>query len=1039
MIMITAFDVRGLCDALSGVYLRDENTVVSGLLKDLSLTNDDRVLIRDHAISLITAVRASSGTCGFENEMMERYPLWTREGVQMMCLAESFLRIPDNATRRALLQDKIKDGNFLDDFGRKIPLWMRGLSGGLYVFSKLVGGLDTSLLSRASLTIAAPIVARVMKKLATHFVCAADIEGALINGAEMASKGYAHSFDMLGEGALTMGDADRYLAAYRHGIAAVGVFNRTQTDSKNHHTISIKLSAIYPRYEPSQENRVMLELGARLKTLVLYARSETVPLTIDAEESNRLVLSLKLIDFLLQDPNIAAWGGLGVAVQAYQKRASHVIDGLSAMAAHYQGRLCVRLVKGAYWDSEIKMAQENGLVGYPVFTRKESTDLSYLVCAEKLFLASKNLYPQFATHNAMTLCAIAHMGAGRDYECQKLHSMGDSVYDMALKKGIISQCRIYAPVGPHRDLLPYLVRRLLENGANTSFIHSMADDSISPTDVCADPMEHLENIFNESNGHYSHPGIPLPLHIYGDERAGAFRLNLDNDPDWTQVQRAVDGFKAHNAYPWILGKKGETGAPQSLYAPHDTQKKIGSVWETTPDAAKIAFDDLHDYSPEWRGVEAAKRAKILNKTADLMERDLTSLMALLMHEGGKTAHDALNEVREAIDFCRYYAVMGVQLFQNPQTLPGPTGETNQLFLMGRGVFLCISPWNFPLAIFISQIAGALMAGNTVLAKPARQTPLIAHKAVQLLIEAGLPKRAMAFVPGDGAALIGPLLMDHRLGGVCFTGSTETAWSIQKNLGHRRGAIIPFIAETGGQNAMVVDSSALPEQVVRDVITSAFHSAGQRCSALRLLCIQDDIAPGILTMLTGAMDQLKIGSPLLRDTDIGPVIDAHAAANLRRYRDDFIAKGTLISEMTVPESVGNQGSFVAPSIFELKQVSDLKIEAFGPILHVVRFKESDFLSILRDINDLGYGLTFGLHSRIDTRIETVQKTVRAGNIYVGRSMTGAVVGVQPFGGGGLSGTGPKAGGPHYLGRFAVEQTVTVNTAAQGVNTNLMMMR
>lgn len=1033
--MMTGFTIQGLCDGLSEIYLQDENVAINHLLSKLTLTPADRDKIQEKAIALTTNARHLKAKGGFVQHIMERYPLETPEGVRMMCLAESFLRTPDDATKTILIQDKLSEGDFGNTVDRKTPVWMRGLSGGMRLFSKIIGGESKTLISRGALKMATPVVGRLMKAMADHFVYAVDAERALAHLAQATSTQYSYSFDMLGEGALTMDDADRHLMAYRRGIDAIGAFHKNQENPKNHPTLSIKLSAIYPRYEPSQEDRVQSELGERLKDLVNYARTHNVPITIDAEESNRLELSLRLIDYVLQDSKIASWGGLGLAVQAYQKRGAAVIDGLAAMAAHYQTRLNVRLVKGAYWDTEIKLAQEKGLDNYPVFTRKEATDLSYLVCAEKLFKASPNLYPQFATHNAMTLCAVAHMAAGRDYECQKLHGMGDTVYQAALAAKEIPHCRIYAPVGAHGDLLPYLVRRLLENGANTSFIRHMADDTVPAQDICVDPVTKLNILASESGGDYTHPKIPLPRHLYGSGRPGSISLNLDNAPDWGRIGRAIDAVKSQTARPWIQGKQG-TGAERALYAPYDRETKIGLVEESTPDDARLAFDDLYAYSAKWRETTPGQRAAILTKTADLMERDLTSLIALLIHEGGKTAPDALNEVREAVDFCRYYALMGGQLCQQPQSLPGPTGETNQLFLTGRGVFLCISPWNFPLAIFMGQITAALITGNTVLAKPARQTPLIAHKAIQLLREAGLPPRAIAFLPGPGAALTNSILKDHRLGGVCFTGSTQTAWSIQKILGDRRGPIIPFIAETGGQNAMVVDSSALPEQVVRDVIESAFHCAGQRCSALRVLCLQEDIAPAVITMLTGAMGQLIVGRPTCRKTDIGPVIDGDAAAELTRYRQAWMDKGRVIAETPLDTALKDHGFFVPPSIIELEHISELEDEVFGPILHVVRFNQGDFMSVLNAINDLGYGLTFGLHSRIDGHIDVVRKTVRAGNIYVGRPMTGAVVGVQPFGGNGLSGTGPKAGGPHYLGRFMMEQTLTVNTAAQGGNANLM---
>lgn len=1030
-----------------------EEKWVSALLDQAFLSEKQKKDIQTQARVLIEKVRSDSHKQGITDQMMRQFPLSTGEGILLMCLAEALLRIPDQQTRNALLRDKLSQADF-KKYLSQTSSWLikagtRGFAMGADLLNK--GERDTLLkqsIANMSLPVIRTLADQGMRLLAEKFVSGRTIEEALKMSRQKAKRGYTCSFDMLGEAALTEKEAERYFEDYLKAIRAIAARKKQQKQkellSSGDHissgdSVSVKLSALHPRYSFAQQARVMTELAERLFKLCQTAFEANIALTIDAEESERLEISLKLTEQMLKHPQLQGWHGLGLAVQAYQKRAVSVIDFLVDLAESTRQRLNVRLVKGAYWDTEIKRCQELGLEDYPVFTRKEATDVSYLVCAQKMLARRDVLFPQFATHNALTIATIRELAKdGGDYEFQKLHGMGDALYDHLTSgdaggegNGQNIRCRIYAPVGNARELLPYLVRRLLENGANTSFVnHSM--DMTYPID---DLLEFPQDKLRRCSPTVRHPHIPLPKNIYGKARESAPGIDLTNAQDITPLLEAVHSFKPWSAHPLIRGQARE-GTRYEIRNPARRDELTGEVQEASPALAQEALTSATQAFEEWRLKPAQDRAHCLRKAADLMIKHQYELIALCVREGGKTLPDAVAELREAIDFCRYYAERGETDFGAPLSLPGPTGERNELFLEGHGVFICISPWNFPLAIFMGQVAAALMAGNCVIAKPARQTPLIAFRACQLLYEAGIPKTVLHYLPGSGSTLGPVLLQDPRVAGVAFTGSTATAWSINRTLAARECAIAPLIAETGGQNAMIVDSSALPEQVVTDVLSSAFQSAGQRCSALRVLFVQEEIAPRVLEMLKGAMAELVIGDPALLATDVGPVIDEDARTSLEVHREAMKTQGQLIYECKIDTATTQNGTFVAPTIFELSSLAPLTQEVFGPILHIIRFKGSALEQVVEQINQLKFGLTFGLHTRLDTRMQEVARRIQAGNIYINRNTIGAVVGVQPFGGRGLSGTGPKAGGPYYLHRFATEKTVSVNTTAQGGNTSLM---
>jgi RHH-type proline utilization regulon transcriptional repressor/proline dehydrogenase/delta 1-pyrroline-5-carboxylate dehydrogenase len=897
-----------------------------------------------------------------------------------------------------------------------------------------LGGTLKRLISRSGEPFIRQAVTQAMKILGRQFVMGRTIAEAMERARTQEARGYRYSYDMLGEGARTGADAERYFAAYADAIAAIGAAG-TGEGPRERPGISIKLSALHPRYEMAQAERVMGELAPKLVALAQDAKRVGIALTVDAEEADRLDLSLDIIEAVLADPSLGAWEGFGLAIQSYQKRCLPLIDWLAEAARHYKRRLMIRLVKGAYWDSEIKWTQERGLADYPVFTRKVGTDVSYLACARKLLAAGDHLYPMFATHNAHTLAAVIELAGGERraaerLEFQRLHGMGKALYEQivpAERAGI--PCRIYAPVGSHEDLLAYLVRRLLENGANTSFVNRIQDEQAPLDDIVADPVSAWAAAMPKR-----HPAIPLPADLYGSARRNSRGTDLNDPLTLVGLLPALEKSMAQGAEAApVIGGIAQPGEARTLANPADRRKIIGEVREADGAQVDQAMEQAQRAWPEW--TRSAERPALLERAADLLEQNRDRLMALCMAEAGKTLPDAVAELREAVDFCRYYAQQARNDFAAPRAMPGPTGERNELALMGRGVFACISPWNFPLAIFLGQVSAALAAGNCVIAKPAEQTPLIATLAVRLLHEAGIPKNVLHLLPGDGAKIGARLIAHPLLAGVAFTGSTETARLIHRALAAKDGPIVPLIAETGGQNAMIVDSSALPEQVVRDVLSSSFQSAGQRCSALRVLFVQEDIAPKLLGMLTGAMEELVIGDPFRLSTDVGPVIDSDAHDMLLRHAERMRREGTILCERQ-PGPDCAHGTFFGPLAVDIDNLARLPQEIFGPILHVIRYSGQRLDAVLAQIRATGYGLTLGIHSRIESTVEEVLAAVPVGNAYVNRNMIGAVVGVQPFGGMGLSGTGPKAGGPYYLHRFATERTVSIDTTAAGGNASLL---
>ncbi len=1015
--------------SLAPLYRIDEPAALAPLSRAARLTHDQRIDVLAQALTLLAELRAP-GRAGWVDQFLREYSLSSDEGAALLGLAEAYLRVPDVGTADALIKDKLVKGDWRAHLGGADSALVNSATLGLILAQSLAEatpGTVRGLVARLGEPAVRVAVAGAMQTMGQAFVLGRDIDEALRRADRGANRAFRYSFDMLGEGARAASDAEAYFQSYVTAIGAVGRSSRPGGDVFAQDSVSVKLSALHPRYEPFQAARAVPELTARLVELGRVAKVGGVGLTVDAEESERLDMSLSIIEGAARDRSLAGWDGLGMAIQAYQKRAPAVIEWAAALGEATGRRLMVRLVKGAYWDTEIKRAQERGLADYPVFTRKTGTDVSYLACARAL-LGEPSLFPAFATHNALTVSTVLQWAGDRsDFEFQRLHGMGDGLYEgLMASRGLAA--RVYAPVGGYRDLLAYLVRRLLENGANTSFVHQIADRHLSDEDLLADPVEKAI-----ATGLISHPAIVRPPELYSPDRRNAAGLDLSEltvvAPLLSAMRQAWD--VPATARPIIGGVEGG-GAARILADPADSARSPGSVIEAAPAQVARAVAVAADGQPAWDDLGADARAAILERLSDLLERDRHRLMALLTREAGKTLADALGEVREAVDFCRYYAAQARRHF-TVQRLPGPTGELNELTLRGRGVFACISPWNFPLAIFLGQIAAALAAGAAVVAKPAPQTPLIAAAAVRLALEAGVPGNVLCLVPG-GPAVGQALVADPRIAGVAFTGSTASARRIARALLEDESRpLVPLIAETGGLNAMLVDSTALPEQVVADVITSAFLSAGQRCSALRLLCLHEDIAGHTLEMLTGAMDELVIGDPAEPATDIGPVIDAAALSALRDHLDRW--RGSIVHATALPSGL-DRGHFMPPTLIRLDAIEDLDREVFGPILHIVTWKSGALEDTLRRVMASGYGLTLGVHSRIAGVAAAVRRTARVGNLYINRSMTGAVVGVQPFGGEGLSGTGPKAGGPHYLPRFAVERTWTVDTTSAGGNASLL---
>jgi RHH-type proline utilization regulon transcriptional repressor/proline dehydrogenase/delta 1-pyrroline-5-carboxylate dehydrogenase len=1028
--------------AIRDAHRRGETEADAGILGAAVLPSEARDRIAATARRLVTAVRRERLGKGGLDAFLQEYALSSPEGVALMCLAEALLRIPDAETVDRLIRDKIAAADWQRHLGHSGSLFVNASTWALMLTGRLLrqdrgeGDLASALrrlVARSSEPVWRQAVTTAMRILADQFVMGRTIDAALERAREAEQHGYRHSFDMLGEAARTMADAERYRVAYESAIAAIGraAAGRPVEAAAG---ISVKLSALHPRYEMAQRDRVVRELLPVLLGLARQARDAGIGFTLDAEEADRLELSLDLVEALALAPELAGWDGFGLAVQAYQKRAVALIDWLADLATRAQRRLMVRLVKGAYWDSEIKRAQERGLATYPVFTRKLATDVSYLACAKRLIAAGPAVfYPQFATHNAHTVAAVLELAGDRsDWEFQRLHGMGEALYGEIVGSGKMGRpCRVYAPVGGHEELLAYLVRRLLENGANTSFVNRIVDEREPIDEIVADPISRLARLPEKP-----HPRIPLPGELFQPVRRNSQGIDLADPRALAELE---DGLARALERPWsaapIVGGREASNAAAAVFDPSDRRRQVGVVSEAAPEAIDQALARAARAAPDWDRTPAETRAAALERAADLYEEHRAELMALIIREGGRTIPAALSEVREAADFLRYYAARARIDFAAPERLPGPTGERNELTLHGRGVFACISPWNFPLAIFTGQIAAALAAGNAVVAKPAEQTPLVAAAALRWLLAAGIPGDVLHLLPGTGERVGAALVADPRLGGVAFTGSTETARAINLTLARRPGPIVPFIAETGGQNAMLVDSSALPEQVVAYVLTSAFDSAGQRCSALRLLYVQEDVADRVVAMLTGAMAELRIGDPALLATDVGPLIDDEAKTALERHAERMSREGRLLFRGRLPAGT-EHGSFFPPHAFEIDGAGRLEREVFGPVLHVVRWQADRLDAVLDEIAATGYGLTLGVQSRIDETVRRIADRLGVGNTYVNRNMIGAVVGAQPFGGERLSGTGPKAGGPRYLHRFATERTVSIDTTAAGGNAALL---
>lgn len=1019
-------------DELDRNKYRDEREVVAELLAAEPLTPDGRAAVLNDAIGLVESARKSQKRQGVVESFLQEFSLGTREGLALMCLAEALLRTPDADTRDRLIAEKIGSADWASHMGQSDSLFVNASTWGLMLTGKLVDVDDEArsdlpnflkrLVGRLGEPVIRQAVATAVKIMGEQFVVGRTIDAALKRSDR---ENWLCSFDMLGEGARTAADAERYEKIYADAIEAVGKTAKGEGPERGH-GVSVKLSALSPRYQAVQEDRVWEELYPRILRLALIAAKYDINYTIDAEEADRLALSLKLLERLAREPALGDWQGLGLAVQAYQKRTTETVAKLAELAKSSGRRLMVRLVKGAYWDTEIKLAQINGRTDYPVFTTKPATDLNYLVCAKALIEASPYIFSQFATHNAHTLAAVHRMAADRGVtiEFQRLHGMGEALYDGAKVEWGDVVVRAYAPVGGHEELLPYLVRRLLENGANSSFVHALLDERVPAADVAADPITSVEAQPDR------HPKIPVPMNIYGDRQNSLGRdysQATDRERHAAALER-VDSEKL-TAGPIIGGKLRAGVNAQDVTNPYDRTRILGHVSEASVEDVDAAVNAAANAQFAWDRLGGAGRAPVLRAMADALEADMDRLVALLSREAGKTLNDGVAEVREAADFCRYYAQLAERDFGGRQTLKGPTGETNELVLHGRGVFACISPWNFPLAIFTGQIAAALAAGNAVVAKPAEQTPLIAAEAVRLYYKAGLNPDLLALVPGRGET-VGVALTKHPgIDGVAFTGGTDTASAINRGLAARPGAIIPFIAETGGLNGMFVDTTALKEQIIDDVILSAFGSAGQRCSALRVLYAPKDSADALIEGLKGALAAQVLGDPTDAKTDIGPVIDAESRANLEAHVERLSKEAKIIARAELPAGA-DKGDLFAPVIAEIPTPDFLEREVFGPILHVYRYEPKDLETVAGKLAARGFGLTLGVHSRIDAFAKEVMELVPAGNVYVNRSIIGAVVGVQPFGGEGLSGTGPKAGGPNSLIRYAAEKAISINIAAQG---------
>ncbi|MGA9727671.1 MAG: bifunctional proline dehydrogenase/L-glutamate gamma-semialdehyde dehydrogenase PutA [Methylocella sp.] len=1019
--------------AFSAPYAQEDELLAAHLLAHAGLDTEAEARIDRRALRLINAVRVKSIRIGGVEDLLREYSLSSEEGLALMVLAESLLRVPDDLTADRLIEDKLASPHWSRHAGDSEALLVSAAAWALGVTARVIGkgktaeGVVAALAHRIGMGALRAAARRAVQLMGSHFVFGQTIEDALARAHLKDGRLHRYSFDMLGEGARTQAGAQRYFASYAKAIEAIGE-SAGPGSLPERPGISVKLSALHPRYEPLSRPRVLAELAPQVAQLARIAKRHDLNFTIDAEEADRLELSLDVVDLLLTDPSLSGWDGFGLAVQAYQKRALMVIDYIAAAARRHDRRLMLRLVKGAYWDTEIKRAQERGLPDYPVFSRKAMTDLNYLACATKLLGMRDIVYPQFATHNALTIATIVESaGDIEGFEFQRLHGMGEDLF-AALRSEIPElACRIYAPVGVHENLLAYLVRRLLENGANSSFVARLGDPRVPSSELIVRPQA----IIRDCN--HARARLPLPADIHMPLRKTANGIEFGDRRALAALTNAIAKSEGMREAAPIVSGAWREGKERAVVSPIDGSK-IGIVREATPGLLAEAMREARAGFRLWSRVPAASRAACLDRAANHIEAEAPAVLGLLQAEAGKTLEDATGEWREAIDFCRYYAQEARRLFETATVMRGPTGEDNRLYRHGRGVFVCISPWNFPLSIFLGQVAAALAAGNSVLAKPAEQTPLIAAIAVALLHRAGVPGSALHLLPGDGE-LGEKLIALPGVAGVAFTGSMETATKINRRLAAKDGPIPVLIAETGGINTMIVDATALPEQVCDDVLASAFRSAGQRCSALRLLCVQEDVADKMIAMIAGAARELLAGDPRDTQVQVGPVIDGAAKANLNAHIALMRSSAIVHFAGEIPRAPTN-GFYVAPHIFEITAVGDLKREIFGPVLHVVRYKAAELDGLLDSIEASGFGLTMGVHSRIDATIDRILGRRLAGNCYVNRNMIGAVVGTQPFGGFNLSGTGPKAGGPHYLSRFCLEQTVSINTAAVGGNASLI---
>lgn len=1021
---------KSLSETLSYYKKQPEDEAVSDLLQKLQWDDGLAQDSQEYAIDLISRIRKTRRKPGSLESFFQQYGLNTTEGLALMSMAEALLRIPDPKTASALIRDKVAGTNWLKNASSDKD-WMTKAAG---IGLKLTSGTMNSLFSRLGEPVIREAMSRAMKILGKQFVIGETLTGAMKVAEPWEEKGFRFSYDMLGEGARTARDAQHYFDAYKGALHDIASFEKK--DKKAIGTsISVKLSALHPRYEFSQRDSCIPELTERLVLLCEIAAQNNIGLTVDAEEVARLDPSLKIIENICLQPQFEGWQGFGLAVQAYQKAAPAVLDHVISLARTYNRKLQLRLVKGAYWDTEIKQAQVEGLKDYPVYTRKSNTDVSYLRCAQKLLNNRDVLYPMFGTHNAHSVASIIKMAKGKveDFEFQKLYGMGDALYNQVVADHKIVVC-VYAPVGPFHDLLPYLVRRMLENGANSSFINQIYNKDFDPQKIARDPVQTAKN-----NAVKRHSKIPLPKDIYG-QRQNSQGIDFSNPEDVKNLLKNISKnfqSKKYQASSIVAGKNILGGSEYTKLNPSNHQEEVGTVYDLNLQQVDHIFETALIGHQIWKQTDSEYRSSILENIANALEKNHEELISLCVREGGRTLVDAHHEVREAVDFCRYYATRGREDFNEKGVrLNSPTGEKNIYKLKSRGVFVCISPWNFPIAIYTGQIVAALMAGNAVIAKPAEQTSLIGHFIVRLMHDAGVPPEVLTLVIGDGG--VGAALVEHgKVAGVAFTGSTQAAQSINRTLAAKEGPIARLIAETGGQNAMIVDSSALTEQVVDDLVRSAFGSAGQRCSACRILFVQEDVADKTITMLQGAIKELKIGNPAELSTDIGPLIDEEALMKIQHHKTKLSGLGRKIAEAPLDKKLSLQGHFVSPIAYEIDSAEILTEEIFGPVLHIIRFKSEEIDQVIDDINAMGYGLTFGIHSRIDNFIHKVISRIECGNIYVNRETIGAVVGVQPFGGRGLSGTGPKAGGPLYLHAFATEKVVSTDTTAAGGNASLVM--